>query len=336
MTDWSFGDVRLLLLLLLLPVVGLLMLRFIRWKNSRKNLFSENRFQERIFQKPNAFSRFLPVLYLLGLLFLILAMVDLLSGKEEIKTSQHMNSVIFVLDISNSMNAEDVSPSRLVQAKNLMINTMQQMTNDKVGIVVFAGDAASIMPMTTDFTAAETYISAIETGLMKIQGTDFLKAVNEAARKFKNVPKGSRKVVLISDGEDNEGNDDSAGKLAGKEGIMVISVGIGTDEGAPVPDYMYGQLMGYKMDRMGQTVISKRQTEALRSIAERTGGSYIDGNNVAQAPAEIVEAVNRKPSATASTVTSQNANHFYQYPLALSILLFFLIYLLNPKRDFNL
>ena len=109
-----------------------------------------------------------------------------------------MNNVIFLLDVSNSMNAQDVEPNRLDEAKNIMVQTMNKMRNDKVGIVVFAGEASSIMPLTTDFTAAETYIGGIETNVMKIQGTDFLNGMRTVAEKFKNVAKGSRKVVLLS------------------------------------------------------------------------------------------------------------------------------------------
>jgi|UniRef100_UPI0026313618 Uncharacterized protein containing a von Willebrand factor type A (vWA) domain len=240
-----------------------------------------------------------------------------------------------MLDVSNSMNAEDIEPSRLIEAKNLMIHTMQKMKNDKVGIVIFAGEAVSIMPLTTDYNSAETYISGIETNSMQIQGTDFLKGMQAAAEKFKNVSKGSRKIILLSDGEDNEGNENAAINLANKEGITVTSVGIGSDEGAPVPEYVFGQLMGYKMDMNGQTVISKRQTEALKKIAESTDGAYIDGNNINEAPNQIVDAINRKSSTTETLVKSQNANHYYQYFLAVSLFFFFLIYIFNPKRDFN-
>jgi Ca-activated chloride channel family protein len=189
--------------------------------------------------------------------------------------------------------------------------------------------------LTTDYTSAETYINAIETNSMQIQGTDFLKAMQAAVSKFKNVSKGARKVVLLSDGEDNEGNDNAALKLANKEGIMVTSVGIGSDEGAPVPEYVFGQLMGYKADRAGETVISKRQTGALKKIAESTGGSYVDGNNINEAPDRIIDALNKKMSSSETLVKSQNANHYYQYFLAVSLLFFFLIYIFNPKRDFN-
>ncbi|WP_345992590.1 VWA domain-containing protein [Chryseobacterium sp. Chry.R1] len=333
--DWYLGNYWFLLLLLLLPLLGFLLVRYLKWKNKRKIIFADNKFHEELFEKKSGFTKIFPTLYLLGTLFLIFAIIDLLNGSEEIKTNQKLNNVIFVLDVSNSMNAEDINPNRLTEAKNLMINTMQKMRSDKVGIVIFAGEATSIMPLTTDYTSAETYINAIETSSMQIQGTDFMKAMQAAVNKFKNVSKGARKIVLLSDGEDNEGNDNAAIKLANKEGIMVTSVGIGSDEGAPVPEYVFGQLMGYKSDRTGETVISKRQTGALKKMAESTGGSYIDGNNVNEAPDRIIDALNKKMSSSETLVKSQNANHYYQYFLGVSILFFFLIYIFNPKRDFN-
>ena len=335
--DWYLGNYWYLFLLLLLPLLGIFLFRFANWKNKKKNIFAEEKFQEHLFEKRSNFSKIFPLFYILATLFLILSIVDLLHGSEEIKSKQKMNNVIFLLDVSNSMNAEDIQPNRMTLAKNLMINTMAKMENDRVGIVIFAGESTSIMPLTTDYTAAETYISAIETQIMKIQGTDFLKGMQESAYKFQNIAKGSRKIVLISDGEDNEGNDEAAAKLAKKEGMMVVSVGVGSEEGAPVPEYFLGQLMGYKMNRMtGETVISKRQTKALQNIANSTGGSYIDGNNFDVAPDQIIDALNRKSTSSETLVKTQNANHYYQYPLAASLFFFILIFLFNPKRDFNI
>lgn len=333
--DWYLGNYWYLLLLLLLPLLVFFLIRYLQWKKKKREVFADSKFHEELFEKKSAFTKFFPVLYLLATLFLIFSIIDLLSGSEEVETHQKLNNVIFMLDVSNSMNAEDVDPSRLTEAKNLMINTMQKMRNDKIGIVIFAGQASSIMPLTTDYNSAETYINAIETNSMQIQGTDFLKAMEIAVQKFKNVNKGARKVVLLSDGEDNEGNDDDAIRLANKEGIMVTSVGIGSEEGAPVPEYVFGQLMGYKSDRNGQTVISKRQTEALSKMAQATGGTYIDGNNINEAPDRILDALNKKMSSTLTLVKSQNANHYYQYFLAISIFFFAIIYIFNPKRDFN-
>ncbi len=334
--NWTLGNNWYLLLLLLLPLFGLTMISYLKWKNQRKNLFAETRFQEELFEKKAGFSKVLPILYLLATLFLILAIVDVLIGSEEVKTKQKMNNVIFMLDVSNSMNAQDVAPNRLDEAKNIIINTMEKMTNDKVGIVVFAGEARSIMPLTTDFQAAETYLGGVETNIVKIQGTDYLTAMQTVTEKFKNIPKGARKVVMLSDGEDNEGNEKSAIKLAAKEGISIITVGIGSEEGAPIPEYVFGQLMGYKTDRSGQTVISKRENLALQNIASQTGGTYVDGNNLESATNQIVDGLSKSATFSESFVKSNNAIHYYQYFLGVSILFFLLIFLLNPKREFNI
>ena len=334
--NWYLGNYWYLFLLLLLPLLGIVLLNYVKWKNRKKNVFAEARFQNELFEKKSGFSKILPLLYLIATLFLILSIVDLLSGSEEVKSKQKMNNVIFLLDVSNSMNAQDVEPNRLDEAKNIMVQTMNKMRNDKVGIVVFAGEASSIMPLTTDFTAAETYIGGIETNVMKIQGTDFLNGMRTVADKFKNVAKGSRKVVLLSDGEDNEGNEKAAIKLANKEGISVISVGSGSEEGAPIPEYVFGQLMGYKTDVSGQTVISKRQIRALQNIANETGGTYVDGNNLDNATSQIIDGLSKTSTSSESIVKSNNAIHYYQYFLAVSIFFFLIIFLFNPKREFNI
>lgn len=334
--NWTLGNYWYLLLLLLLPLLGILMYQYLKWKNARKNIFAETKFQEELFPKSKRFSKILPLLYLIASLFLILSIIDFLSGTEQIKAKQKTSNVLFLLDVSNSMNAQDIELSRLDEAKNIIVQSLKNMKNNKVGIVVFAGEAQSIMPLTTDYAAAATYIEGIETSVMPAQGTDFLKAMQTAVEKFKNTPKGSREIVLISDGEDNEGNTENALKLAKKEGISIISVGVGTETGAPVPEYIYGQLMGYKLDQNGQTIISKRETNALEDLAENTGGGYVDGNNLDNATAEIMTDLEKNKSTSESFVSSEAAIHYYQYTLGVSIFFFVIIFLLNPKRDFNI
>lgn len=334
--NFSLGNIWYLLLLLLLPVIALLVFGFRKWKLERKNVFADSKFQKELFSKDYYFSKILPFLYIMAFSFLIFAMIDVISGKQEMKIKQKTSSVVFVLDVSNSMNAQDVQPSRLELAKAIVINSIQNMHDGKVGIVVFAGDAESIMPLTTDFSAAETYLSTVETSVIGRQGTDFLKAIKAAAQKFKNIPKGARKVILISDGEDNEGNDKAALSEAQKEGITINSVGIGGDEGAPIPVYEYGQLMGYKTDMEGETIITKRQIQALMTLAYDTDGEYIDGNDLNTAIPKILNIVKQQQSGSEMVVNSQSSVHYYQWFLAVSLFFFFIIYLFNPKKDFNI
>lgn len=334
--NWYLGNYWYLLLLLLLPVIGYFIIHYIRWKNRKRNLFAEARFQDSLFEKTSSFARIFPVLYLLGFLFLIFSIIDLLGGKEEINVKQNVSSTMFVLDVSNSMNAQDIQPSRLEEAKNIIINALQKMTNDRVGIIVFAGDSYSVMPLSSDYSAAENYLLGIETSVVQNQGTDFLKPIQIAAQKFKNIAKGSRNIVLISDGEDNEGHESEAINLATKEGIRITTIGVGTEEGAPIPEYYFGQLMGYKSDIYGETVVSRLQTKALRNLASSTGGNFLDGNNLDNAVTGLLDELKNNTGSTSTVINSQSAVHYYQYFLGASVFFFLLIYLFNPKRDFNL
>ncbi len=334
--NWYLGNYWYLLLLILLPVIGYFIIHYIRWKNKKRNLFAESRFQNALFEKTSSFAKLFPVLYLLGFLFLIFSIIDLLGGKEQINVKQNVSSTMFVLDVSNSMNAQDIQPSRLEEAKNIIINSLQKMTNDRVGIIVFAGDAYSVMPLSSDYSAAENYLLGIETSVVQNQGTDFLKPIQIAAQKFKNITKGSRNIVLISDGEDNEGHEDEAINLARKEGVRITAIGVGTEEGAPIPEYYFGQLMGYKSDMYGETVVSKLQTKALRNIASSTGGSYLDGNNLDNTINNLVDELHKNTGSSSTIISSQSAVHYYQYFLCASMFFFLLIYLFNPKKDFNI
>lgn len=250
---------------------------------------------------------------------------------------QKTGNLIFAIDVSNSMNAEDVSPSRLERGKNIIIHSLSRFGTDRVGLIIFAGRAKSIMPLTTDYASAESYIGAIETSAIRTQGTDFLSAVEEAVEKFRPIDKNGRHLVFISDGEDNEGNVDAAIQLAKKQNITVTTIGIGTEEGAPIPYYLYGQLMGYKYDNYGETVISRRQTLALEKIARQTGGRYIDGNTLEDAVNELSHFnQSRSKEGTFIQVSSDALEQYYQYPLLVAFLLFYSLLLFNPKRSFNL
>lgn len=298
-------------------------------------VFAEQKFHEFLFGKPSLFTRFFPLLYLLAILFLIFAILDVIKGKEEIKATQNFRNVMFLLDVSNSMNAEDVAPDRLTVAKNIVVHTLAEIPTTRAGVVVFAGDARSIMPLTTDYTAVENYIRGIETSMLKVQGTDFMKAMKEVSKKLKSVPEQAREVILISDGEDNEEQLEAAITLAKEEGLRVITVGVGTEEGAPVPEYLYGQLMGYKTDMTGETVITTLQTQALESIAKQTGGKYIHAQEPQDAARQIVADLKTNIHGFDVTMKSENSKRYYQYFLAITLLFLFIIYLLNPQKDFN-
>lgn len=331
----GIGNYSSLFLLLLLPAAGFLLYRYKKWRAQKRVLFAEEKFARQLFPRERLFSKLLPLHYLMALLFLVLALLDISGGRQQMKVDQKTNSVIFLLDVSNSMNAQDVDPSRLELAKAIIINSVQKAKDGRIGVVLFAGEAESIMPLTTDYDAAETYLGNVETGFIGRQGTDFLKAVKVAAKKFKNIPKGARKIVLISDGEDNEGNEKAAIEEAEKEGIVINTVALGTEEGAPIPVYEFGQLMGYRTDGSGQTIITKKQPEALMAMANATQGRFIEGNNLDGAISGVVKVLEEKGKGS-TQVEAKSSEHYYQWFLAVSLLFFLAIYFFNPKKDLNL
>lgn len=339
MENLHIGSYYYAFLLLFIPCIGILAWRYLKWKKSRREIFADARFQLFLFQNSASFfsKKYFFTLFSIGFISLIIAIVDIVGGKETILTPQKTGNILFAIDVSNSMNAEDLSPDRLSMAKNIVLHTLPSLGTDRAGAIVFAGEAKSIMPLTTDYSGMEFYIEAIETSIIKKQGTDFLKAIEEASKKFKGIEKGNRKLVLLSDGEDNEGNTQTAISLAQKEGITVISIGIGTDEGSPVPEYFAGQLMGYKTDKEGNTVLSQRQSNDLINIAKETGGTYIDGNILKETISNLEKTLKNATRNTSEiSVKSENEEHYYQYPLALSLACFFFIFLLNPKKDLEI
>jgi Ca-activated chloride channel family protein len=187
---------------------------------------------------------------------------------------------IITLDISNSMLAEDVVPSRLDKSKMLVENMVDHFTNDKIGLIVFAGDAFVQLPITSDYVSAKMFMQSIDPSLIATQGTDIAQAITMAMNSFTQDDKVGRAIIVITDGEDHEGGSLEAAQAAKKKGMRVFVLGVGDTKGAPIPS---GD-GGYMTDNAGQTVMSALNEDMCRQIAQAGGGAYIhvDNTNVAQ------------------------------------------------------
>lgn len=323
-------------LLLLLPAVAFLGWRFLKWRSQVLENFAESRFLQYLNIRTDRFSAWILIPLLGALLLTVIAAADSLGGKEEIKVNLKVNNVLYLLDVSNSMNAEDTEPNRLTRAKEIILRTMDKTPQNKVGLIVFAGNAVSLMPLTSDYEAAKIYLQNLTTDVIKVQGTDFRMPVGLAAEKLSGISGKGKTIVIVSDGEDNEGNMNDAKSIAKKNDIKIFTVGMGTEEGAPIPEYSYGQLMGYKIDRFGNEVLTKRKTRALENMAEDTGGAYIDGSDPAKAANILANDLKKNISSAEVSVKTQASEHYFQYFLLAAIVLLLVIYLFNPRKDFNL
>lgn len=188
--------------------------------------------------------------------------------------------VVIALDISNSMKATDVVPSRLDKSKMLIENLVDNFTNDKVGLIVFAGDAFVQLPITSDYVSAKMFLQNIDPSLIAVQGTNLAEAIELSSRSFTKQDKIGRAIIVITDGEDHEGGAEIAAKEAKKNGMRVFVLGVGSPKGSPIPDGNGG----YMKDNTGREVMSALNEQMCKQIAQAGGGAYIhvDNNNVAQ------------------------------------------------------
>lgn len=236
---------------------------------------------------------------------------------------------IIAMDISNSMLAEDVTPSRLDRTKMMVENLVDNFTDDKIGLIVFAGDAFVQLPITSDYVSAKMFLSEIEPSLIATQGTDIATAINMAANSFTQQQGVGKAIIVITDGEDHEGGALEAAKAAKKKGMRVYVLGVGSDKGAPIPlgngDYM--------KDRTGNTVMTKLNEEMCRQIAEAGGGAYIHVDNNSNAQRQLdSELAKLSKKEMQSTIYSDYDEQFQAFGIIAIILLILEICILESKN----
>ena len=236
---------------------------------------------------------------------------------------------IIALDVSNSMLAEDVKPNRLEKAKMMVSNMVDGMRDDKIGLIVFAGQAFVQLPITSDYVSAKMFLETISPSMMSVQGTDIAEAINLSMRSFTQQEDISRAIFVITDGEDNEARGVEAAKQAAAKGVRVYVLGIGNPGGAPIPIPGTGQ---YIIDDEGNTVVSRLSEEMCREIATAGGGSYIYVDNSSSAQKRLSEQVDRLAKAKMeSQIYSEYDEQFQGFVLIGILLLLLDVFLLERE-----
>ena len=236
---------------------------------------------------------------------------------------------MIALDISNSMMAEDVTPSRLDKSKMLIENMVENFSNDKVGLIVFAGDAFIQLPITSDYVSAKMFLQSISPGLIATQGTNLAEAITLASRSFTQQDKMGRAIIIITDGEDHEGGAIEAAKDARKKGMRVFVLGVGSPKGSPIPD---GD-GGYMKDNTGNEVMSALNEQMCQQVAEAGGGAYIhvDNTNVAQTKLNN-ELIKLEKGEISSTIYSEYDEQFQAFGILALLLLIIEICVFESKN----
>ncbi len=225
-----------------------------------------------------AFLRSGTIVIVIALLFLAAADPQVGTRIENVK--QTGIDIYILLDVSLSMQAQDIKPSRLEKAKFEISNLIQKLSGDRIGLIVFAGEPFVQFPLTTDYSAASLFLSAANVSTVPDQGTAIASAIQLATRSFDYTTPRERMIVIFTDGEDHEGNLGEAISDAKSKNVLIYTVGLGSPDGVPIPVYNdQGQQTGFKQDRSGKTVLTKLDESALSEISSGTGGEYFRGTN---------------------------------------------------------
>lgn len=278
---FRFENPDYLYLLILVPVLVLVRLYGLRKRKAQLKKFGDPKLLKALMPDVSRMRRELKFWLMMAAVVLLVVMLARPQMGTKISQEQRRGiEVLIALDISNSMKAEDVVPSRLDKSKMLIENLVDNFTNDKVGLVVFAGDAFVQLPITSDYVSAKMFLQNIEPSLIAMQGTNLGEAIAMCSRSFTKQDKVGRAIIVITDGEDHEGGAVEAARKAQKDGMRVFVLGIGSPKGSPVPDGSGG----YMKDRSGQEVMSALNEDMCKQIAEAGGGAYIhvENNNMAQ------------------------------------------------------
>ena len=264
-------------LFLIIPIYIIAFLWSIQWKNKALNNMAEPKLLPYLIQPISSLKTYMKYFMVRNALaFLIIALLNPQYGKGTQKAVSEGIEVMIALDISNSMRALDLDPqkSRLDIAKLSIERLLNNLHGDKVGIIIFAGDAFLQVPLTTDYRTAKMFLSSVTPDMMTNQGTAIGKAIQLALETFDFENGVNKSIIILSDGEDFEGDPISIAQQAYQKGVIVNTVGMGTSKGTVIPDYKNGRRIGLKKDENGNTVMTRLNQQMLMEIAEAGGGSY--------------------------------------------------------------
>ncbi|MBW8325160.1 MAG: VWA domain-containing protein [Prolixibacteraceae bacterium] len=240
--------------------------------------------------------------------------------------------LIIALDVSNSMMAEDIEPNRLERSKRAISQLVDKLSNDKIGLIVFAGDAYTQLPITADYVSAKLFLNSISTNIVPTQGTAIGAAIELGMKSFNPQFQGSKAMIIITDGENHEDDAIGAAKAAAEQGIVIYTIGMGLPQGGPIPDYSNG-MKSYRKDREGNTVVTKLDEPMLQKIAEAGKGAYIRANNAQVGLNNLFNEVNKMEKSELETQIYADYDDKFQYFIGLALFLILLDFMVLERKN---
>ncbi len=294
------------------------------WKKRTQKKFSDLNLLKKLAPNTSIFKAVLKLItLLLGITFIIIALVNPKMGTKLQTVKREGVDIVFALDVSKSMLAEDIAPNRLEKAKQIISKTIDKLGSDRVGIIVYAGNSYPLLPITTDHGAANMFLQNANPDMVSSQGTDINGALELAKTYYNNDEQTNRFLIIISDGEDHQEETKQVAQTLTEEGVKIYTIGVGTENGGPIPMRVNGSMIGYKKDNKGETVITQRKPDVLQGIADAAEGKYIDGN-ITEKPVNVIAEIIANAEKN-EFETKQFSDYKDQFQWFLAIGLFFLI-----------
>ncbi len=329
-----FENIEFLYGLLLIPVFIFVYWMMKRWKTKAMKSLGDLPIISRLI---SGLSRSRPVLkfiiLMLAYVFLIIGIANPQIGSKLKEAKRKGIDLVIALDVSNSMLAEDITPNRLERAKQAVSKLISRLEGDRVGMIIFAGNAYLQLPITTDYAAAKMFLSTISTKTVPAQGTAIGKAIETAVNAFDDNDH-SKAIVIITDGENHEDDAIEQARLASEKGIKVYTLGMGLAEGAPIPIYnKFGNQEGFKKDNQNQTVITKLNETMLQQIASAGNGIYVRANNTKAGLDKIFDKINEMEETEFEAQIYSDYEDRFQYLIGAAVLLLILETIIVERKS---
>ena len=320
---------------LLFAIVGLMvvfLLVFI-WKKHTQKKFAHSKALILLSPNRSFFKSWIKVIILsLAIASLTLALVNPKIGTKTETISRAGVDVVFALDVSKSMLAEDIAPNRLDKSKQLITQIINSLGGDRVGIIGYAGSAFPQVPITTDFSTTKLFLNSMDTDMVSSQGTAITEAIKMAETYYNDEDQVNKVLFIISDGEDHEGSISQIVNEAANLGIHIYTIGVGTKKGGPIPIKRNGILQYYKRDQNNQQVITRLDAEKLIEIATKGNGKYLDGSNTNEVVEQVTTILNGMNQKEFEAKQFTDFKDRFQWFLGLAILLLVIEFLLLERK----
>ena len=325
----NFAQTQYLFLLLLIPFFFLIQALVLRLRRRRIRKFGDEKLVAQLmpsYAKAKVWVRL--TLFSLGFFFFVIGLSRPQIGAKLKEHETKGAEIMIALDVSNSMLAEDYSPNRLERAKLAISRLVDKLRDDRIGLIVFAGNSFVQLPITTDYVSAKMFMNSISTESVPVQGTAIGEAINTAMRSFSSQSEKSRAIIVITDGENHEDDPIAAAKQAADMGVRVFTIGVGSPEGKPIP--MDGELL---KDKDGNIVVTRLDEKVLQEVAQAGNGLYVRAGNSEFGLNPIIEDIRRMEDEKYSSIVFEEYDEQFMYFLAIALFFFVIEMLVGDRRS---